>query len=171
MIVVADTSPLIFLARLRRLELIRELFPGELLVPTAVREEILAPPQPPDEEHLLRAFLQDCLVVRVTNPRAFATGMSDADNAALTLAVRKHADLLLADDGLVRRMAKIENVRPMGTLGVLLAAMKQGLLAPPATRQTVQALVRSHGFRISIDVFEAVLSEVARFEGRDGVRG
>jgi predicted nucleic acid-binding protein len=164
MIVVADASPLIFLAQLRQLELIPALFSGELLVPKAVRDEILAPPLRPDEEHLLAAFLGGCAAVRVTRPRSFAPAMSHADNAALTLAVRKHADLLLTDDRLVRRMAEIENVRPMGTLGILLGAMKKELLAPEATRQAIKALIRSHGLRIRIDVFEAVLSEIAQFE-------
>jgi predicted nucleic acid-binding protein len=164
MIVVADASPLIFLAKIRQLELIPRLFPGKLLVPTAVRDELLARPLRPDEENLLGAFLQNCTVVRVAKPRSFAAAMSRADNAALTLAIRKNADLLLSDDRLIRRMARIENVRPMGTLGILLSAMKQDRLAPAATRQAVQALIRSHGFRIRIDVFEAVLSEIARFE-------
>jgi len=164
MIVVADASPLIFLSRLRQLELIPALFPGELLVPKAVRDEVLTPPLRPDEEHLLATFLEDCTVVRVTKPRSFAPAIRHADNAALTLAVRKHADLLLTDDRLVRRMAEIESVRPMGTLGILLGAMKNGLRAPEATRQAVQALIRSHGLRISIDVFEAVLSDIVKFE-------
>jgi predicted nucleic acid-binding protein len=165
-IVVADASPLIFLARIRQLELVLGLFPGELLVPTGVRDELLAPPLPPDEEHLLDAFLQDCTVVRVSKPRTFAAAMSPADNAALTLAIRKNADLLLADDRLIRRMARIERVRPMGTLGILLTAMRQERLSPAATRHAAQALIRSHGFRIGVDLFEAVLSEIARFEER-----
>jgi len=165
MIVVADARPLIFLTKLSRLELIPRLYPGEVFVPAAVRDELLAPPIRPDEEHALRAFLQDCTIVRVSKPRSFASAMSRADKATLTLAVRKHADLLLADDRLIRRMALFERVRPMGTLGILLSAMRKGWLAPAATRLAVQALIRSHGFRIRIDVFEEVLSEIARFEG------
>jgi len=42
---------------------------------------------------------------RVDSPRAFAAGMSRADYAAMTLAVRLEADLLLADDRTVRRLA------------------------------------------------------------------
>lgn len=40
MIVVADASPLIALARIRRLELLRTMF-GTLLLPEAVRREIV----------------------------------------------------------------------------------------------------------------------------------
>jgi len=41
MIVVADASPLIFLAKIHQLELVLRLFPGELLVPTAVRDGVV----------------------------------------------------------------------------------------------------------------------------------
>ena len=164
MIVVADASPLIFLAKIHQLDLIAALFPGEMIVPDVVGDEVLARPIPPHEQRLLAAFLQKCSIVRVARPRSFAQAMSDGDNAALTAGIRRHADLLLADDRLVRRMAQIENVRPMGTLGILIRAMKQKLLESAATREAIRTLIRSHGFRISVQVFEAVLSQIDEFE-------
>ena len=56
-----------------------------------------APPVSPDEERLLEDFLGCCTLVRVARPRRFAQAMSKADAAALSLAVRRRADLLLAD--------------------------------------------------------------------------
>ena len=160
MIVVADTSPLIFLGKIHQLELIWALFEDEILVPSVVRDELLAPPVSPAEDQALRAFLARSNVVAVKRPRRFAPALSEADSATLSLAIRKRADVLLADDRLLRQMAMLERVRPIGTLGVLVRAMKKGHLSPEAARHLVTDLVQEHRLRIGIAVFEAVLRQI-----------
>jgi predicted nucleic acid-binding protein len=160
MIVVADASPLIFLGKVGKLDLIPRLFKGDILIPEAVKEEVLSPPIPPAEERALSAFLNRCALTKVTRPRRFASAMSRADNEALTLAVRKSADLLLSDERLLREMALIEGIRTVGTLGILLRGMEKSILTRSQARGTVELLIRKHGFRISIEVYEAVLSRI-----------
>jgi len=87
--------------------------------------------------------------------------MSRSDNEALTLAVRRHADLLLADERLMRDMAVVEGIRPLGTLGILLLAMRKRLLNRKETHQLVEMLVRDHQFRISVALYDSVLSKIA----------
>jgi len=164
MIVVADAIPIIFLGKLQRLDLISKLLRGTVFVPSAVRDEILAPPIPPAETHLLSSFLEKCTVEKVARLRPFASALSRADNAALTLAVRKRADVLLADDGLLREIAVVEGIRPLGTLGVLPRAMRKGLLTAEETRRFVEELVREHNFRIGIEVYEAVLDQISQHQ-------
>ena len=86
--------------------------------------------------------------------------MSRADNAAMTLAVRRKADLLLTDDRTVRRLATVEGIRPLGTLGVLLLALRQGLVDRAEVRWLIDDLVRSHGFRIGVELYAAAIREV-----------
>ena len=86
--------------------------------------------------------------------------MSRADNAAMTLAVRRKAGLLLTDDRTVRRLAAVERMRPLGTLGVLLLAQRGGLVDRAEVRRLVDDLVRSHGFRIGVELYAAVIREV-----------
>lgn len=160
MIVVADASPLIFLAKVRRLGLIRRLLGGDLLVPRPVRAEVLAPGVDPAERELLEAFLAHCVLASVRRPRSFASAMSPADNAALTLAVRKKADLLLCDERVTRTMAAAEGIRPLGTLGILLRARRRGLMLTAETRRVVDLLVSTHGFRIGIELYQKILAEL-----------
>ena len=162
MIIVADASPLIFLGKIGQLGLIHALFKGAVLIPSSVRDEILAPPISPAEARTLNAFLAGCTVVKVARPERFSAALSRADNDALTLAVRKRADLLLADERLLRDLAVIERIRPVGTLGILLLAMKRGLLTAQATHLHVEALVRDHRFRIGIALYEAVLARIGK---------
>lgn len=161
MIIVADASPLIFLGKIGRLELIPALFKGTVLLPTTVRDEILAPPISPAEARILSGFLMRCEVVKVARAECFSAGMSRADNDALTLAIRRHANLLIADERLMRDMAIVERMRTVGTLGILILAMRKGLLRPDETRREVALLVREHQFRISIALYEAVMTHIA----------
>ena len=162
MIVVADTSPLIFLGKIRRLELVRELLGGDIRIPVAVRAEVMAPGVDPAEWDVLETFLESCVVEAVPRPRRFAKAMSGADNAALTLAVRRKADFLLCDERVTRMMAETEGIRPLGTLGILLRARRSGLMRAVETRRLVDLLVGSHGFRIGVELYQAVLAEIDR---------
>src|ERR1035437_7970237 len=167
MIVVADASPLIFLGKIGQLGLIPVLFEGTVWIPSSVRNEVLAPPISPAETRVLSAFLARCQIVKVARPERFSSSMSRADNDALTLALRKHADLLLADERLLRDMAVIEGIRPVGTLGILLLAMRKGLLSAAETRLHVDTLIRDHRFRIGIALYEIVLAHLAEVKHED----
>ena len=162
MIVVADASPLIFLAKLRRLGLLSQLLGHDIRVPRAVRDEVLRAGIDPAEEAVLKAFLKDCRIETVRRPRQFAAAMSRADNQALTLAVRAQADLILCDERGLRIMAETEGIRPLGTLGIIIRAVRRKLIASPDARQLVDTLIRSHGFRIGVEVYQAVLKELER---------
>ena len=162
MTVVADASPLIFLGKIRRLALIDRVLGGDVAVPQQVRDEVLARPLDPAESDELHRFLATVRIERVDSPRDFATGMSRADNAAMTLAVRLEAALLLTDDRTVRRLAVVEGIRPLGTLGVLLRALRRGLVERTEVRRLVDDLVGSHGFRIGVELYAVVIREIDR---------
>lgn len=161
MIVVADASPLIFLAKIRRLDLIVELWGRDIRTPRSVANEVLTVGADPVEVELLEVFLRQCRVESVRSPRRFAAAMSVADNEALTLAVRIGAGVLLCDDKLTRRMAEAEGIRPMGTLGILLRAMRQQLISPHDTQTLLDRLIESHDFRIGIGVYQAAIRAIS----------
>jgi predicted nucleic acid-binding protein len=162
MIVVADASPLIFLAKVRRLDLIYALLGADILVPVAVREELLPAGVDRAEEVVLEAFLATCRVETVRRPRRFASVMSRADNAALTLAIRRRAAYILCDERAMRRMAETEGIRPLGTLGVLLRAMRREIIGPDEAKRLIDLLVGTHGFRIGIELYQAAMAEIER---------
>ena len=158
--VVADTSPLIFLAKIRRLDLVPRLLGNDIRVARSVSMEALARETYPEEGRILEAFFDSCSVEEVRHQRRFALALSRADNDTLTAAVGWPADILLCDDRLVRMTAETEGVKTLGTLGLILKAMSRGFFSRIETRQLVDALVREHGFRISIEVYQAVIGRI-----------
>ena len=154
MILVADAAPLIFLAKINQLSLISQLFDPEILIPAAVRDEVLGPKIPPDEERLLTGFLSKCRILTLNKPTRFAKALSFADNCILTLAVERQADILLSDDRLLRKTASIEGFRVIGTIGVLIRGAKLSLISQKKAVKLLEDLVKDHNFRISTQVYE-----------------
>ena len=154
MIIVADSAPLIFLAKINQLSLLNGLFSAQILVPAVVRKEILGPNVPPDEERLLTGFLYGCRIEALGKPTRFALALSNADNCILTMAVKEPANVILSDDRLLRKTAGIEGIRVVGTIGILIRATKSSPLNAKKSVKLLDELVEEHNFRISIRVYE-----------------
>ncbi len=156
MVLILDAAPVIFLAKINCLPLLAKLFDADIIVAAAVRDELFGPEVPPDEERLLTAFLTNCNIMNISEPEIYAKALSFADNCILTLAHKEHADMVLSDDRLLRKLAAIEGFRVVGTLGVLLHAKKKKLLTAKKALSLLDQLVEEHNFRISTRVYETV---------------
>ena len=154
MIVVADTSPLIYLSRAGVLDLLRVLF-GEVVVPRAVwTEAVDRRPSAPSLDALKKASW-----IRVVDgelPTA-DLGLDAGETAAILLAEGLRADLLLIDERLGRRVAEGRGLVVRGTIGVLVQARRAGAL--PALRPVVDAMM-ADGFRIAPALLREALAAV-----------
>jgi predicted nucleic acid-binding protein len=159
MILVADASPLIFLAKLKRLDLLTVL-DTDIHLSRLVHDELLNVEAAGEERRRLEVFLATCQVHPARDHRPFAAALSRADNATLALALRLKARILLADDRILRTLAETEGLRPLGTLGVLLQALRQGRLTRRQARHDLDALVGLYGFRIGIEVYQTVVARI-----------
>ena len=160
MIIVADSAPLILLAKINQLPLLSDLFNAKILVLVVVRNEILGLGVPPDEERLLTSFLSGCQVMTLRKPTRFAQALSYVDNCILTLAVKERANMVLSDDRLLRKTAVIEGIRVIGTIGILIRATKASLLTAKKSVELLDELVEEHNFRISTRVYEIARNAV-----------
>jgi hypothetical protein len=83
-------------------------------------------------------------------------GLGDGESEAISLAVELGARWIVLDDRAARRLAQGLGLPVIGTLGLLLAAKRRGLLT--VIRPSVDALVRQ-GFHIASELYERVLSD------------
>ncbi|NCD14998.1 MAG: DUF3368 domain-containing protein [Bacteroidia bacterium] len=157
---VADASPVIFLAKLGRLDLIQAGRTVEIHLSALVQDEVLVPGGAEEERLALENFLAQTHVHPPREKASFATALSPADNDTLALAIQLRAQCILADDRILRAMAEAQGIRPLGTLGILLTALRQGILSKGETRRLLDALVGLHDFRIGIEVYQAVIAQV-----------
>ena len=126
MILVADCSALIALAACSALHLLDRLF-GTVVVPEAVYREAVIGDKP--QARQLQRHLQGR--VRTIDPSypVLLDGVSDrGETEAMILYRQLAADRLLIDDRRGRRVARINNIEVIGSLGVLLAAKQAGCI-------------------------------------------
>ena len=126
MILVADCSALIALASCDGLHLLDALF-GTVIVPEAVYREAVVGDKP--EAQQLKEYLQGKVRKIDAVGSILLDGFSDlGETEAMLLYKQYSADKLLIDDKRGRRMAKINHISTIGSLGVLLAAKQAGLI-------------------------------------------
>lgn len=144
--VICNSSPLIALEQIGRLELLGALF-GEIWIPAAVAREVAA-----------SVSLPPCISLRaVTHPLAAAVlhvSLGAGESEAITLALQEKARLIILDDRPARRMAEALGLRVIGTLGVLPAAKRKGLV--PAIGPLMASLDACH-FHIAPELARQVL--------------
>jgi predicted nucleic acid-binding protein len=159
-LIVCDASPLIFLAKLDRLNLIGEVLGHEVFVLQCVVEEVTSAKAGPLESERLRAFFDGVEVVDFEASAYASKALSQADQSTLTWAMENRADWLLADERLLRRIAMEKGMRVVGFLGLLLEAGRRGILTAGEVKAAIDDAVSKHGCRISIALYQRLLLEL-----------
>ncbi len=159
---VANAGPLIHLSWLDRLDLPRALF-DEVLVPTAVRDEVLrAGPEVSGVDALRDAFAAGWFVVQPVGDPAAVQGLTAqldrGESEAIVLMREVQADVLLLDERRARARATREGLPIIGTIGILRLARDRGLV--PAVAPLLEEL-RRIGFRIGAEWVEQIRREEA----------
>jgi len=157
-VVVADTSPLVYLSRVGALGLLHTLF-GEVVVPRAVWTEVVEQRTAAPGLDALR--IANWLRVVDQELPVLDLGLDAGETAAILLAESLQADLLLIDERLGRRVAESRGLIVRGTLGVLVQARRTGAL--PALRPVLERLV-ADGFRISPALIREALTAVGEMD-------
>lgn len=128
MIVVSDTSPLRYLAVFGWLDLLPRLF-GSVAIPRVVLQELLASSAPPAARHLAENP-PEWLVVHDEPPQFIGAlaAIDPGECAAILLAERLHAALVLMDDEDGRDAARERGIAVTGLIGIFGRASQRGML-------------------------------------------
>ncbi|MDB6134664.1 MAG: hypothetical protein JWM59_2907 [Verrucomicrobiales bacterium] len=157
MIVVSDTTPLRYLAILGLLELLPRLF-GQVFCPGIVLQECCHPRAP----EVLRRWAQvppGWLLVDDSGEMApeLLEVLDAGEAAAITLAQRLRADLILIDEKNGRHCTRARGFSTAATLNLLAQAGIQGWVD---YRATAEALKSNTNFRITQAVIDAAWQAV-----------
>ena len=152
MIVVTNTSPLVVLDRIGLLDLLPRLY-GKIIRPQSVLEEIQ------EGRHVYGGsdslFHSDWQITVEDPPEmALRKELGAGETAAIALAMRMNADLLILDDLAARNVAAELGLTVTGTMGVILAACRRGYV------QNVKGVVadlNEAGFRLSDTLIQAII--------------
>ena len=158
MLVVSNTSPVLNLAIIGRLDLLQQQF-DKVWLPQAVTDELRIEEDLPGSV-AVRAARQArwLLTERVRDQVRVAILRRDLDGGeaeAIALALQKHADWLLLDERDARRAAKSLGLKVTGALGILLKARLDGRL--PSLREAMDQLRDLADFRIGVALYSELL--------------
>jgi predicted nucleic acid-binding protein len=123
-VIIGDSSALIALAVVDKLELLEKLY-HECYVPQAVYQEVTQIGKPQSQK--LKTFLEG--KVKVIELQITKLGLGIGELEAITLCKQLNADVLLIDDERAKKYAIINDVKVIGSLGILIKAKEHGYIS------------------------------------------
>jgi hypothetical protein len=155
--IIADSGPLISLAIIDQLDLLRQLY-QRVLVPPAVWHEVTVKGRGMPGAYAVTQLTW--LEIRKPEPQVLqplSILVDPGEAEAIALAQTVECSVVLLDDSQARRVAERFNIPRIGTLGILRRAKKMGLI--DKIRPHVEYL-RMNNIYMADNLVEAVLRDV-----------
>jgi len=124
-ILIADTSPLISLISINKLDILKKLFP-DFLIPLAVWEELDSHVQIKSFAKELNFLYQHVKILK--GNQLIIPGIDKGETEAIQLHIELRANILLIDDKKARSIAELMDIKCIGTLALLTLAKKKGII-------------------------------------------
>jgi predicted nucleic acid-binding protein len=156
--VVVNTTPLIALSHIGQLDILKKMY-GEILIPNAVYNELLAKP-----DSICKIEVDNSkdwiMVEEIKNQMAksmYKTQLHEGEVEVMILAQEVSADLVIIDDANAKKHAKYLKLPVTGTLGVLIKAKQNGYV--DKLKPMLQMMIEN-GIYISQDLVKLCLKQV-----------
>ena len=157
---VSNTSPILNLAIIGKLDLLKIQF-GQILIPKEVRAELKPETELAGTEVIRQAladgWMREIQIKDDDLVRVLALELDRGESAAIVLALEQKIRVILMDEHDGRVKAKAMGLQPVGVLGVLLRAKRDGDLV--SVKEAMEALRRDAGFFIDDDLYAEILDE------------
>ena len=165
---VSESTPLIYLAKIGRLDIIRDVF-QKIYVPEAVIDEAVTQGKALNmsDASIIEKAVGTWIIKERVEPEVDAeysfldtnTRLGNGEKEALKLCKQLDADYFIADDREARRVSSILNIKPIGTCGTVVQAFRQGSITKKEALRVIDDLVKV-GFRISSTLYRKILDEL-----------
>ncbi len=153
---VANASPIIVLAKGGYLDLFTKLA-GEILLPQAVVDEILAGPPADPARRAFEAGWGTHVTSQHVAPELLEWGLGPGETAVLALAQERAPAIAVLDDAAARSCARVLGVPVIGTLGVIARAKTNGILPSAAA---VMKTLRDVGLYVDDETIGRMLRHI-----------
>lgn len=162
MIIISDTTPILSLLKVGRLELLETLY-HTVVVPEAVYNELTSNDSYEEERREIEkcTFLSVEKVRNVESVRILrdVTGLDAGESESLVLYGEMEAELLLIDEHKGRNVAKKMAVEYVGTMGILMLAFDKGIITAKEIQEALEILLECD-IRLSRKLCNKVLGYV-----------
>ena len=126
MIVVSNTTPIISLSSINKINLLEEIF-KKIYIPIAVYNEIRA-----KNSYGFSEIEENFFIIKpITNSiykNILLKDLDEGEAETITLALEMKAEIILIDERLAYKIAKSLSLNPIGTISVLIEAKRRNLI-------------------------------------------
>ena len=162
--VICNASPLIYLAKADAITILKAVV-GEVLIPSAVYDEVVVKGKElgqVDAFRVERAVKQGWIIVhKVAEMYAVEIPLHPGEVEVISLAKQIGVSTVLMDDLKARTACELAGLEPIGTVGILLMALRENCFGFDGFLRTLQDIVRS-GLYLKEDVYLAAVREAIR---------
>ena len=159
-IIIFDSSPLINLAKISRLDLIKAIY-NHIIIPEAVYDEVVINglELARDGANKIKNLVDERVieVKKVENRnlvKAFNLDLDYSESEVLALAIEIEADLVILDESEARHVANKFEISKTGFIGILIKADRLGMVE--SSRELLDDII-AKGFRIDETLYKKVI--------------
>jgi predicted nucleic acid-binding protein len=140
--IVSDSSPLIALGRIDRLDIFGGLF-GEIFIPTSVYQEVVVETRLNQQREAIARAIED-KIIKVVQPgveQTYRRRLGEGEKGVLDLAIAMEAKGVILDDNKARNEARELGLTLFYTTDILRGAEVRGLIAYNEAMAALQKLL------------------------------
>jgi len=166
--IVSNATPLIYLAKAGRLDLLRKVF-GEVFIPEEVKVEVVDKGKAIGEMDAFtveRALDDGWLKVLRAEPLETPIRLQAGEASALSLARKLAVREVLVDEVSARTAARLLGLAPRGTVFVLLKALELKELSLDRFLELLSQLIQQ-GFRLKEEVYVEAVRKAREITGKN----
>jgi predicted nucleic acid-binding protein len=161
--VVSNATPLIYLAKAGKIELLKTVF-GRVFIPEEVKIEVVDRGKLIGEKDAYvveKAISERWLKVLATDTVKVPIRLDKGEEATLSLAKKLGLKVVLVDEVSARSAARLLDLTPRGTVFVLLSALNKKRIDLDEFLEVLDELIRQ-GFRLKEEVYVEAVKEARR---------
>jgi len=160
---ISDSSTLIHLAGIGRLELLKEFYGKVLITPAVWKEVVEEGTGRPGAREVKEAYSSGWIeVIAIGNEsavRLLERELHKGEAEAIALAIERHPEVIFLDELEARRVANVYGLRKTGVIGILIRAKLEGKVA--SLREELDKLRNDAGFWIGDEIYRRALKAVS----------
>lgn len=161
--IVSNATPLIYLAKIGRIDLLKKIF-GEVFIPQEVKIEVVDKGKQlgQKDSYTVEAAITDGWL-KVLNTELVKVPIKLEPGEVATLSLAKSLGLkeVLVDEVSARTAARLLNLKPRGTIFVLLKALEKKEINLNEFLEILNQLIE-HGFRLREEVYLEAVREARK---------
>lgn len=161
--IASNTSPLVFLTKIGKLDLLESY---KISIPQQVFDEISMWKNKNKEDYLI---LEDWInknnvaIEKVSVLKNLPSNLGEGEKAAISLALKKNVKIVLIDERKARIAAKLFDLRPKGTIAIIYEQFLNKKMTKKECKNLVLELIKK-GYRIKEELIAEFLQDI---DGKD----